>query len=138
MLIKQKTVLITYVAISLSAIFFLQFTASAKEPQLYFSSEPCLPSQHMTDNANNSMNGNLVGRKEWIDKNELLIEGSVEENCAAEITNGDYELDGDTLILKYYAIGQMANCMCMHNVAYRIKNLPKKEYEISIQCEHRE
>lgn len=129
---------LAYAAASLIAIFLLQFTAGAKEPQLYFSSEPCMQSQHMQDNANNSATGNLVGRKEWVNKNELLVEGVVEENCAAEIINPDYKLDGDSLVLTYYAMGDKANCICMHPVAYRIKNLPKKEYEISIECEHRE
>jgi len=146
---KNKTAIVTgasrrtiknivYVAVILGTSFVLQFTVNAKKPQLYFSSVPCSSSQYMTDNTNSPTNRNIVGRKEWINENELLVNGSVEENCAAEIKDGDYELQGDTLILTYYAIGNKANCVCRHNVTYRIKNLPKKEYEIYIQCAHRE
>jgi len=76
----------------------------------------------------------------WIDDNTLFIETYITTFCiGATITGGDYEINGDNLILKYKIVtgDVVTSCVSQRAMIYEISSIERKDYDISIQeiCE---
>ncbi|HEY9843299.1 MAG: hypothetical protein ACAI44_27130 [Candidatus Sericytochromatia bacterium] len=70
----------------------------------------------------------------------LQITASASANCAVKILSGRFELRGKQLKLFYTAEAcgvagapQCVRCMCDHPVTYTLHNLPKADYQISLE-----
>ena len=82
------------------------------------------------------MNWSRKGQVEanWIDEDTLEARTYGIINCGNVIDNGDYEIVGDRIFLKFESIGEdLADCMCTHNLTYRFHNLEKNEYTFELQ-----
>jgi len=78
---------------------------------------------------------------DWTTKNTLHIISYVTTFCAgADITGGEYEINNDTIILRYSITkdNAVSSCVSPKKVVYDISNLEKKEYVIRIEqiCEN--
>jgi len=70
-------------------------------------------------------------QKTWLNENTLLIKTHVSVQCPLKIQNGNYKVEGNTLILEYGIPSEPgAACKCLHEVSYEITNLQKGDYEI--------
>jgi len=82
------------------------------------------------------MTTNVTG-SEWINQNTLRITANGVVNCDAQAVCPTYEINGDSLILKFgeaYNTPLMAAlCVCSHNMTYEISGLEHKDYQISIK-----
>ena len=84
-----------------------------------------------------SYNKEEIGKikSKW-DKDILNIESLVVTNCAVADVQGDFEVNGNELILKcYVTLDGIAKCECSFKVFYSISNLKKKDYKISLKEE---
>ena len=72
--------------------------------------------------------------QEWLDDGTLLVEAYLKTYCAGAKISGDYELKDINLILKYKVTisGPVTTCVCPHGLTYKISNLEKKDYQISL------
>ncbi|MBU0662096.1 MAG: hypothetical protein ABH854_02185 [Candidatus Diapherotrites archaeon] len=76
-------------------------------------------------------------KTQWINGKQLRIKTSVNLECGEEITGGNFEIRGDTIILKYdKSITCFGHCHCMDNGAgltYVLTDLEEKDYEFQIE-----
>jgi hypothetical protein len=71
--------------------------------------------------------------KGWINSFTYQITAHVIINCCNTFKNGDFEMQGDKLVLKFDNVGSDAcNCVCGHDLIYNFTGLEEKEYEIEI------
>jgi len=110
-----------------------------KSFRLEFHTGPCLG-----DSASQSKLG--VREVEWLNNKNLRIKAYANINCGARITNADYQLAGDTILLKYswkysvfdiHGTQMVAYCFCAQELNYLLKNLEKKNYKFKL-VEHEE
>ncbi|MBU6998619.1 MAG: hypothetical protein HXS41_01870 [Theionarchaea archaeon] len=103
----------------------------SQSPHLEFSAGPC---DSDIDPYNTDMG---VKNVRWIDDETLVVTVYVNINCAEEITDGDYQILGDTIILEYTApeCKTCTFCLCAHKMTYRFQNLEKKEYQFELKKE---
>lgn len=70
---------------------------------------------------------------QWTGKKELTCIVAFEGWCERRGLHGDYKIDGDNLILDYdYIFGSSSGCICKYELRYRIGNLERKEYQVTI------
>ena len=77
-----------------------------------------------------------IQKYNWLNNDTLYAEAVVLCNCADKITYGNYQINGNELMLQYNlkkAILLRATCMCVHRLIYKIKHIEKKDYEIKIE-----
>ncbi len=72
--------------------------------------------------------------EKWVSQSNLGIKAEVEINCADEILDGDFEIKGNKIILKYTTTDNpKVLCVCQNELNYTIKDLEKKEYEFELK-----
>lgn len=86
----------------------------------------------------------LIKSQHWTNKNILVINCEVYENCAAHI-NGTFETNNNIILLKYVAscsyyqgkkiISYVAGCICFHCIKYRIELPTKRDYLVKLERE---
>jgi len=142
------------VAVILKCDFFFRvkttlFKSSEMETELSFYSKSCadLGAESLTKTYEESQldleqdpyDEKTLGVKEikWSDKTTLEIKALVSVNCAENVTGGDYEIQGNKIILKYIPSGcdPCALCKCVNELNYKIKGLTQKEYEFELKSE---
>jgi hypothetical protein len=80
-----------------------------------------------------------VGLKEvtLLNITTLRVEVYISINCAFHVENGDFELTGSKIILKYSTRpdepGVAAGCNCTVKLTYTFVNIQKKKYEFEIE-----
>ena len=75
-----------------------------------------------------------ISNSTWVSPDTLVVEGFVKTFCGGAAITGDYRVDGNNLILVYSvrAGPVVTTCNCARKVVYRISNLPRRNYSISI------
>lgn len=70
----------------------------------------------------------------WVSPDTLVVEGFVKTFCGGAAIAGDYRVNGNDLILVYSVKPGLVvtTCNCVRKVVYRISNLPRQNYLISI------
>lgn len=114
----------------LRKIFFTK--PSGSSPTLNFSTEKC---NLELDPYSFPHEGIL--KTVWENQNTLVVEGYVKTFCGGANIEGSFSLEGNNLILKYKikTEGAVTKCNCAHKVIYKIANLEKKDYSISLVSE---
>lgn len=71
----------------------------------------------------------------WPKKTILDVRAKVQVNCAEAILGGDYEIRDNEIIFKYQKTKCQicTTCSCPHTLDYRLKNLPQKDYQFSVE-----
>jgi hypothetical protein len=73
----------------------------------------------------------------WLTSTTLRVEVYISINCAFHVENGDFELTGSKIILKYSTRpdepGVAAGCNCTVKLTYTFVNIQKKKYEFEIE-----
>jgi len=102
-----------------------------KSIRLNFSSSPCDKSIDPYDRSNFG-----IKQTEWLDSSTLHVKVNLVHNCAVSVRNGDYEIQGNKIILKYNfsEIGGdvVTSCDCISEVVYRFTGIEKKDYEFQL------
>lgn len=78
---------------------------------------------------------------QWLDDKILKIEGCVSVGYLNKIKNGDFEIQGKNLILKFnidykkpaYEEAVCLSCLSYYNIIYKFHELEKKDYNIVIK-----
>ena len=75
-----------------------------------------------------------ISNSTWVSQDTLVIEGFVKTFCSGAAITGDYRMNGNDLILVYNVKAGpiVTTCNCARRVVYRISNLPRQNYSISI------
>jgi hypothetical protein len=69
----------------------------------------------------------------WENERTLRITTIAEANCGANWFFGDYSVRGNTIALEYTPIASSYYlCDCEHQVTYRIRDLPRKNYRLEM------
>lgn len=72
----------------------------------------------------------------WEDARTLRVTVIAEANCGASWFFGDYSVRGNTIGLEYTPIASSYYmCDCEHQVTYRIRDLPKKNYRLEVTAQ---
>ena len=71
----------------------------------------------------------------WVTSETLKIEAYVKEVCDGSTITGDYQLNGNDLILLYKVqVGPVVTaCRCTHQITYEISDLDHQDCSISIR-----
>ncbi len=115
-----------------SSILFINGCTQQTGPKLEFSSSPC-------NDSINGYNQSELGIKDsiWLDNNTLLVKAYILATCACQnITKGDYEANGEKILLKYkleLISNVCATCMCAHELNYKFINIEKKDYQFKLE-----
>ena len=98
-------------------------------PGLRFSVEGCAPGM---DGYSPPTAG--ISNSTWVSPDTLVVEGFVKTFCGGAAIAGDYRVNGNDLILVYSVKPGLVvtTCNCARKVVYRISNLPRQNYLISI------
>ncbi len=75
-----------------------------------------------------------VKETKW-ENGELHVKAIVSINCALEVIDAGYYLEGDALTLTYTTTSSdvLAMCYCAHEIDYVFSNLPEKEYVVELE-----
>ena len=70
----------------------------------------------------------------WIENNILEVKVQENVNCDHEVAGGDYEIEGNKIILYYEVIGGgIADCAACINMTYQFTGLEQKDYEFELR-----
>jgi len=141
MKIAFKPLAIAVIIIILVAAAIMLFKTD-QPANLVFSAKAC-------DKSINAFNSSQMGiqEKTWLDDTTLLVRANIGINCGESIKNfGDYRASGNTAppnyLVLYYKVNPCnlqgvlntcMDCICAHELSYKISNLPQKDYIITFQ-----
>jgi len=80
--------------------------------------------------------GTEIRQVEWTDNDELNCVVTIDANCSDDFWAGDYKIEDETnLILEYTTLraGGEDACLCQVELRYRISDLEKRDYSITVQ-----
>jgi len=80
--------------------------------------------------------GTKVTRVEWAEGGELNCVVTIDANCSDDFWAGDYKIENENdLKLAYTTLraGGEDACLCQVELRYRIRNLEKRDYAITVQ-----
>jgi len=100
-----------------------------KSPVLEFSAGSC---DNSMDGYSEPFSGILS--QTWDSNGVLVVEGYVKTLCTGIAVKGSYQKNGNNLTLKYkleHGVVQ-GDCYCAHRLTYRISNMEKSSYQISL------
>jgi hypothetical protein len=134
----NKKIIITSIILGIILIIFVAVLITKPllpKPNLKFSTSQC---NSDIDPYSKPKKGILS--QNWKNNKTLIIEGYVKTYCGGAEIDGDYNLEGNNLILKYkIKTGDaVTSCICAHKLIYEISNLKHKDYSISIIPEQKE
>ena len=70
---------------------------------------------------------------QWEATNIARVSAIAEANCGTNWLFGNYAVSGDAITVEYQAIvGKISLCDCAHEVSYRIRDIPKRDYTVRI------
>jgi hypothetical protein len=89
------------------------------------------------DEAISGYSDDQLGVKEvvWQDDNTLKISAYVGTYCGGEdLVYPNYSINSSDLVLKYKRTisSSVTQCVCAREIVYKISNLPKKDYTVSL------
>ena len=75
-----------------------------------------------------------VDEVQWLGSTTLLIKAFVNINCAESMMGGDFEIDGNTVTLKYQhtKCTECTSCECIHELTYQFTNLERRDYQFKL------
>jgi len=102
-------------------------------PSLKFSSTACDPGLEAFDRR--SRVPESIISTDWVSEKELSVVAYVRTYCSKVEMTGDYEINGNTLILKYRITwgDAFSRCMCAHKLVYDLTGIEKKDYNVTIE-----
>ena len=80
--------------------------------------------------------GTEIKQVEWTDDDEFSCVVTIDANCSDDFWAGDYKIeDESSLILEYTTLraGGEDACLCQVELRYRITDLEKRDYSITVQ-----
>jgi hypothetical protein len=126
---KSKRLLFSLIILAIVIIIILPLLIFNKNKNFEFSAGECNNSLAAHDKAQQG-----IREINWLNDTTIQINAVVSINCANKIKGGDYNQDGNDLALKYKTSWSyfMASCMCAHELNYKISNIERKDYNITI------
>ena len=102
--------------------------------QLSFEAKACSQAMTVSQESDSGI------RQTWLPDGSLQIQAGASANCAVRVESGRYELRGKQLKLFYTAQAcgvagapTCVRCVCDHPVTYTLRNLPRADYEVSLE-----
>ncbi|MBU2474299.1 MAG: hypothetical protein KKG91_06145 [Candidatus Omnitrophica bacterium] len=126
------------ITILIAAVILINTPAFGSE-NLEFSTGDCNNSTAAIDPYDKSTLG--IKHADWVNAKTLQIKAYVSMICNEWIESGNFEIKDEKIVLKYvvgHSISKKfgylpAQCMCVQELDYTIKNLQKRNYQFEMQ-----